>query len=391
EFILEECEKCGIYGKHMKVLVNGEEEGAVLHHHHHGDGHHHAHDHHHHHEDGHHHHHDHHHHHEDGHHHDHDHHHHHHAHNSMHGIEHIVRDHMAIDEHLKEDIINVYQIIAEAEAHAHQMPIDEIHFHEVGTMDAVADVTAVVYLMHKLKVDRVIASPVHVGAGHVHCAHGILPVPAPATAYILKGVPIYGGRIQSELCTPTGAALLKYFVDEFTDMPVMSVDSIGYGMGYKDFEQANCVRVLLGEVAGTTDCVIGLSCNVDDMTPEQLGYAMDVLLEQGARDVFITPIMMKKSRMGHLLTVITDQDHYDLMVKLIFTHTTTIGLREQIFDRHVLKREIIEVDTPLGVVRKKVSSGYGIKKEKWEYDDIQKIANEQGKTFDEIEKELNHF
>ncbi|MCR5345252.1 MAG: LarC family nickel insertion protein [Lachnospiraceae bacterium] len=226
EYILEESVKCGIKGSHMHVKVNGVEEDEHMHDHH---SHEHEHEHHEHHHD-----------------HEHDGHEHHHEHHGMHDIEHIV-SHINVSDKIKKDILSVYNLIAEAESDAHGCPISEIHFHEVGSMDAIADVTAVCFLMDKLNVEKVVASLVHVGAGTVKCAHGILPVPAPATAYILRNVPIYGGEIKSELCTPTGAALLKHFVSEFGNMPVMTTDRIGYGMGKKDFERANCVRVMLGD------------------------------------------------------------------------------------------------------------------------------------------------
>lgn len=242
--------KCGINGTHVKVLVNGEEEGELMLHHHHHDEHEHEHAHAHEHEHSHEHTHEHEHEHEHvhGYTHEHDHGHAHtHSHHGMADIEHIVMHHLDIPENVKHDIMAVYGEIAEAESVAHGKPIDEIHFHEVGTMDAVADITAVCLLIDMIKPEKIIASPVHVGSGTVRCAHGILPVPAPATAYILRGVPIYGGKIKSELCTPTGAALLKHFVSSFGDMPIISLEKIGYGMGYKDFPQANCVRAFLGE------------------------------------------------------------------------------------------------------------------------------------------------
>ena len=248
--------KCGINGTHVKVLVNGEEEGELMLHHHHHDEHEHCHEHSHEHTHEHEHEHEHEHTHEHGHEHSHEHHHDHehdhghahtHSHHGMADIEHIVMHHLDIPENVKHDIMAVYGEIAEAESVAHGKPIDEIHFHEVGTMDAVADITAVCLLIDMIKPEKIIASPVHVGSGTVRCAHGILPVPAPATAYILRGVPIYGGKIKSELCTPTGAALLKHFVSSFGDMPIISLEKIGYGMGYKDFPQANCVRAFLGE------------------------------------------------------------------------------------------------------------------------------------------------
>ncbi len=239
----EKSVKCGITGTHMSVKVHDVEEGEAHCHTHADHDHDHCHEHEHHHEHDH----EHDHHHDHDHHaHDHEHHHGHHHHSSLHDIEHIF-SHLALPEEVKQDALAVYKLIAEAESHAHGVPVSEIHFHEVGTMDAIADVTAVCLLLHKLHPEQIIASPVHVGAGTVRCAHGILPVPAPATAFILRGVPIYGGSIPSELCTPTGAALLKHFVTEFGNMPVMKVSQIGYGMGKKDFERANCVRILQGD------------------------------------------------------------------------------------------------------------------------------------------------
>lgn len=167
-----------------------------------------------------------------------------HHHRGMHEIEHIIED-LKLSQKVRSDVLAVYALIAEAESHVHGVPVTDIHFHEVGTMDAIADITAVCLLMERIAPQQVISSPVHVGSGHVHCAHGILPVPAPATAYILRDVPIYGGGIKGELCTPTGAALLKHFVTSFGNMPVMKTEMIGYGMGKKDFEAANCVRAFL--------------------------------------------------------------------------------------------------------------------------------------------------
>ncbi len=211
-FTPEKCIKCGIVGTHMSVTIRGVQEGEALHAH--GDhGHHHAHGHH---------------------------------HSNLHVIEHVF-SHLALPEQVKQDALAVYRLIAEAESAVHGVPVTQVHFHEVGALDAIADVAAVCLLMHTLAPEQITASAVHVGSGTVSCAHGRLPVPAPAAAYILKGVPIYGGSIRGELCTPTGAALLKHFVTKFGDMPVMRVSGIGYGMGRKDFEQANCVRVFLGE------------------------------------------------------------------------------------------------------------------------------------------------
>ena len=328
-FTAEKCEKCGIFGTHMKVTVHDEEEDG--HHHHHG---------------------------------------------CLADIRGIVSG-LPLPTIVKLDILAVYEEIAQAESHVHGVPVEHIHFHEVGTMDAIADVTAVCLLLHRLAPDKIIASPVHVGSGQVRCAHGILPVPAPATAYLLRGIPIYGGSIDGELCTPTGAALLRHFASEFGDMPVMKVHSIGYGMGKKDFPRANCVRALLGETEAPIDAIVELRCNVDDMTGEAIGFALEQLLGSGALDAFTVPVGMKKSRPGVLITVLCREEKKEAMVHLLLKHTTTLGVREFPCRRYALSRTMEVVNTLFGPVRKKVSSGYGVRREKLEYDDLAKIAKEQ--------------
>ena len=338
----EKSTKCGITGTHVSVKVHGEEESEDHHHHHHG---------------------------------------------SMEEIRTIVNG-LPIPAMVKLDVMAVYQEIAQAESFAHGVPVSHVHFHEVGAMDAIADVTAVCLLLHELDVDRIVASPIHVGSGSVRCAHGVLPVPAPATAYILKGVPIYGGSIRGELCTPTGAALLKHFAEEFGDMPPMRVTSIGYGMGKKDFERANCVRVMLGQTQEKPDSVLELSCNLDDMTGEAVGFALEQLMEQGALDAFTMAIGMKKSRPGILLTVLCREAEREKFIALLFQYTTTLGVRETVCRRATLRRRVETVDTPYGPVRKKVSSGYGISRGKYEYEDLAKIARETGKSIASVLEEL---
>lgn len=363
KFSRETSVKCGITGTHLQVTVHGEEEGAHDHHHAHSHDHHHDHAH--------------------AHHHDHAHSHHHHA--SLHDIEHIVRGHLSLPATVADNVMAVYHLIADAESKAHGKPVSEIHFHEVGTMDAIADITAVCLLMHRLAPDEIIVSPVHVGSGQVHCAHGILPVPAPATATILQDVPIYGGSIQGELCTPTGAALLKHFADSFGEMPVMRTSAIGYGMGKKDFPAANCVRALLGERSDASDDVVELCCNIDDMTGEAIGYAFDKLFAAGALDVYTIPIGMKKNRPGHLLHVICREADKDALVRALFAHTTTIGIRENRFRRYTLDRRIETIETADGPVRRKCSTGYGVSREKFEHDDLARIADAQGLSLREAE------
>ena len=348
EYKLESSVKCGITGSHMKVTWEGKEEGEEHHEHHHEHSHHH--------------------------------------HSGMHDIEHIVRDHINVPDKVKEDILAVYGLIAEAESHAHNRPVEEIHFHEVGTMDAVADVTAVCLLMYKLNPDRVVVSPVHVGSGQVRCVHGILPVPAPATAYILRNVPIYGGSVDGELCTPTGAALLKYFADDFAQMPVMRTEAVGYGMGKKDFTAANCVRAFLGESLDGGDTVTELNCNVDDMTAEEIGFAVNALFEAGALEVYTTAVGMKKSRPGTLITLLCRDEDKGKFAELIFKYTSTIGIREASYRRYKLERSVETVKTELGEVRRKVSGGYGVTREKFEYDDLAEIAAKHGMSMDEVRR-----
>lgn len=313
--------------------------------------------------------------------------HHHHHHSTMAGIASIIEG-LEIPAPVKEDMKAVYALIAEAEAHAHGMPVDQIHFHEVGTMDAVADIAGVCLLFHELGADQIIASPVHVGSGHVHCAHGILPVPAPATAHILQGIPVYSTQVQGELCTPTGAALLKHFVKEFREMPVMTTSKIGYGMGKKDFERANCVRAFLGDTAETGDEIAELSCNLDDMTAEAIGFAEEALFEAGALEVYTIPVGMKKSRPGILLTCMCRREDEEKMVELLFRHTTTLGVREHISRRFTLKRREETVETAYGPVRKKISQGHGVTRAKLEYEDLAAIAKKTGRPLEEIRKEI---
>lgn len=302
----------------------------------------------------------------------------HHHHSRPADVEELVRDRLHLPEAVKADVLAVYSLLAEAESRVHGVPVTDIHFHEVGTMDALADITAVCLLMRRLAPGRVAASPVHTGYGHVRCAHGILPVPAPATAYLLRGIPACGGWIEGELCTPTGAALLKYFVNDFGPMPLMRTEAIGYGMGKKDFPAANCLRAMLGESEGSADTVTELSCNVDDMTAEAVAFAVEKLLSGGALDVYTVPVGMKKGRPGTLIRALCRPEDAETMARLIFRHTSTIGIRLCELGRFVLDRRIETADTPYGPVRRKISSGYGVERVKYEHDDLARLADERG-------------
>lgn len=383
KYVIEDSEKCGIKGMHVRVLVDGIEEAPAdmdetfahkeMNDHMHNDHIHndHVHDH------------------QPG--------HHAHHHSSMHDIENIIQG-LDVNDNVKKNAVEVYKLIAEAESNVHGKTVDEIHFHEVGSLDAVADVVAVCYLIDGLNPDNIIASPVRMGYGHVHCAHGVLPVPAPATAFILQKMPVYAGELEGEFCTPTGAALLKHFVKEYGNMPVMSIENTGYGMGSKNFPIANCLRAYIGENADSDgmyekdkihDRIIELRCNLDDMAPEDIAYATELLMDEGACDVYTLNIQMKKNRPGIMLCCMCKRNEKEKFAGLIFKHTSTIGIREYECNRYILKRENIVIDTGYGKVQAKKSEGYGTKRIKAEYEDIARIAKETGLPISEVRKKIN--
>ena len=386
----------GIAGTHMKVTVHDQEEleHDHDHHKHEQDHHHHEHEHDHHHDHGHdHHHHDHDHDHgHDHHHHDHDHDHDHpHAHKHEHEHEHHhhhatpghiaeIIDALALPEEVKANARAVYDAIARAEAKAHGCPVGDVHYHEVGALDAVADVTGVCYAIYLLQPDRVVVSPVHVGSGTVKCAHGIMPVPAPATANLLAGVPVYGGEVMGELCTPTGAALLTHFAQSFGPMPPMSGSAVGCGVGTKVFAgRANCVRAFLGEDAQSANgSITELVCNIDDMTPEALAFAAARLLELGALDVYTVPGTMKKGRPGHVLTVLCEEDQEAELARAVLEQTTTIGLRVRRCGKYFLTPGSRTVETPWGPVQVKTAQGFGDSKAAPEYESAAALARANG-------------
>lgn len=358
--------KCGVCGTHVSVLVHGEEEEHHHHEHRHDHGH----------ESGH----------DEAHHgHSHEHHHHHHA--TVAEIGGIIES-LDLPQPVKDSAKAVYQRIAEAESTVHGQTMEHIHFHEVGTLDAVTDVVGVCMLMHELNVEKVIASPVHVGSGTVRCTHGVLPVPAPATALLLRGIPIYGGEIKGELCTPTGAALLKHFVQEFGPMPAMVPERYGYGMGTRDFPAANCVRATLGESGGAENEVVELACNLDDMTGEEIAFACERLLEAGALDVWTAPITMKKGRPAVMLSCLARPEQEQELTALMLRHTTTLGVRSHRWQRTVLERRVEAAETPLGTLHRKRAAGYGVSREKWEYEDLAAAAREHGLGLDEVKDKL---
>ena len=292
-------------------------------------------------------------------------------------IESIING-LNVSDKVKSDALAVYGLIAEAESKAHGKPVTDIHFHEVGTMDAVADIVGVCVLLEQIGPDRIIVSPLATGFGQIRCAHGILPVPAPATASIIEGIPSYSGDVEGELLTPTGAALLKHFADSFGPRPVMALTKTGYGMGRKDFPKANMLRTFIGEENSTDgNKIIEIRFNVDDMTGEEIGYATTLFMDSGALDVFTTPVYMKKNRPGVLITLVIKPEDKDRFVKLIFENTTTIGFRYIAMDRMRLDRREEKVMTKYGEVSVKISEGFGVTRVKPEYDDVAGIAGHQ--------------
>lgn len=364
---------CGVAGTHMAVTVHGEEEHEPGHGHHHGHeqehgrihahGHEHAHEH------------------------AHEHTHHHHHATPGHIAE--IIDGLALPESVKTNARAVYDAIAQAEARAHGCPVGDVHYHEVGALDAVADVTGVCYALNLLAPEQVVVSPIHVGSGTVRCAHGVMPVPAPATANLLEGVPAYGGAVQGELCTPTGAALLTHFADRFGPMPVMRTQGVGIGIGTKAFEQANCVRAFLGETEERGNGEITeLVCNIDDMIPEALAFACARLLELGALDVYTTPGTMKKGRPGHVLTVLCGPEREADLARHILAETTTNGLRVRRCGKYYLEPSFDRVQTPWGEVRVKRAAGFGVTHVKPEYADVAAIAEQQGIPYQRVIEEI---
>ncbi len=360
-------EKCGIWGTKMNVVILGQEETSER------------------------------------------------VHNHLHtGYQEMLEQigNLPVSASVKEHAKTVYTLIGNAESAAHHTDISQIHFHEVGTLDAIMDVVGCCLLIELLNPEQIIASPIHVGSGSVRCAHGILPVPAPATAELLKDIPIYGGSIDGELCTPTGAALLKHFSSQFTPMPPMTVEQTGYGMGAKDFDTANCLRAFWGNLSilpvpsprqlpgypsaaavksdgdkethpdyyteqfHSLDQILELSCNLDDMTPETISYATKLLRDAGALDVYTTPINMKKDRPGILLTVLCNVTEESRFSRLILTHTATRGIRIQPCYRRTLDVQFRKISTVYGEITIKISTGYGITKCKPEYEDVAAAARQ---------------
>jgi hypothetical protein len=294
-----------------------------------------------------------------------------------------------IADRAKQNASAVFQCLGEAEAKVHDVSIEKVHFHEVGAVDSICDIVGACIGLDLLDIGAVYSSPVNVGSGTVKTEHGVLPVPAPATSELLSGKPIYARGPALELTTPTGAAIASALAKEFGALPPMKVIASGYGAGDYDFpEHANVLRVLIGESSGAQESttVAVLEANIDDSSPEVLGYAMERLLESGALDVTLTSVMMKKSRPGTLLSVIARPEDRESLVRVMFAETSTLGLRIYSAERRVKERHSVEIATPHGMVRMKVAENGSFAPE---YEDCRKLARESGLPLKQIMAEAN--
>lgn len=320
-----------------------------------------------------------------------DHHHGHHVHASFKHIRHVIGE-SALSEAVKKTSLSIFAKVAEAEAKVHGRAVDEVAFHEVGAVDSIVDIVGAAVCLENLKVDRIYCSPVQVGGGFVECAHGTLPVPAPATVEILKGIPTRSGLVPFETTTPTGAAILAATVDLFTERLDFVATEIGYGIGSRDTEVPNVLRTFLGQVEegpAEADVEFGQAClietNIDDMSPEAYDAILEALFARGAQDVYLTPIIMKKSRPAIKISVLCDASRIAGIEEVLWLQTTTFGVRFHNVTKAMLRRDISEVDTRFGKISVK-NAYYGGRriKSKPEYEDCKKLAREKGVTIKEI-------
>ena len=296
-----------------------------------------------------------------------------------------------------ERALGIFQLLAEAEARVHDIPVDAVHFHEVGATDAIVDIVAAALCLEYLGVTRAFCTMLELGGGTVRCEHGLLPVPAPATAEILRGVPCREGGVDQEATTPTGAAILRHTVEQFGPPPVFSASRIGHGIGQKHFPIPNVLRLRLGRLEDTTgedyriEHGLEIQCNIDDMSPEAFQPLLAALFSAGARDAFLSPVLMKKSRPGSLLTVLGAPDRRDALLEILFRESTTIGVRVHEVRKFMLPRRMLSVSTSLGEVSVKIVRlpGGG---ERWklEHDQVQALAGRHGKSYLAVRAQLCH-
>ena len=315
-----------------------------------------------------------------------------HGHRSLHEIAHLI-GHSALSPAGKERAVAMFRRLAEAEAAIHQVPIDQVHLHEVGAIDSIIDIVGAVFALEWLGVDEIVSSPLNVGSGSVQIAHGTFPVPAPATLRLLNGVPVYSSGVPVELVTPTGALIVSTYARSFGPFPLMTVERIGYGAGTKDFDNVpNVLRVVIGErtveqaPSGSGEQIVKLECEIDDMSPQLFGPVSDRLFAAGALDVYLTAVLMKKGRPGTLLTVLAPPDRRESLCDLVFRETTTLGVRVETVFREVLDREWVEVPVDGGSVRVKVAGRRGeVLNAVPEFEDCVRIANATGRPVKSVQ------
>jgi pyridinium-3,5-bisthiocarboxylic acid mononucleotide nickel chelatase len=313
------------------------------------------------------------------------------AHHHHHHLKHIVAaiERSALSRQGKDRASGMFNRLGEAEAAIHNTSLERVHLHEVGALDSIIDIVGAVYGMEWLQVDRILSSPLNVGSGTIECAHGTYPVPAPATARLLKNVPVYAGDVTAELVTPTGALIVTEYAERFERLPSMRVQRIGYGAGDKDFKQhPNVLRILVGDTdeGGTTEQVVVMECEIDDMNPQLFGPLMDRLHAAGALDVYYASVQMKKNRPGTLVTVLAPPSLRASLAGILFAETTTIGVRYQEVQRECLAREVRTVDTSLGPIRFKIATRDGrVLNASPEFDDCARIAAARGVPIKEVQ------
>lgn len=345
----------GISGKYVNVIVDGKDEYGHIHHIH-----------------------------EDGAHH----HHHHHEHRNLNDVNKIINE-STLDERTKKLAKEIFLKVAVAESKVHGKSIEEVHFHEVGAIDSIIDIVGTAILINKINPDKIISSTVYEGHGFIECAHGKMSVPVPATSEIFANEKVIFKQIDvdTELVTPTGAAIISTLAENYSNMPEMSLEKIGFGIGSRDIGYSNLLKVYLGEAKAEKSDIYVIETNIDDSNGEELGYVMEKLFESNASDAFYTPIFMKKNRPAYKLEVICDKENLDDLLEIIFRETTTIGARFYKVDRVVLKREQVEIDTKYGkVLGKKVTTPKGETYIYPEYESIKEIAEKNHIPLKELYK-----
>jgi len=289
----------------------------------------------------------------------------------------------------KDRAIQLFRRLAEAEAAVHDMPVERVHLHEVGALDSIVDIVGTVFALEWLGAAHVVSSALNVGSGVVQCTHGTFPVPAPATARLLEGAPVYAGAVASELTTPTGALIVTSYASTFGPLPLMRIDQIGYGAGDKDFKgHPNVLRLLVGDADADVSAqpIVTIECEIDDMNPQLFGPLMDRVHAAGAYDVFYTAVQMKKNRPGTLVTVIAPPERRHEIAGLLFSETTTIGVRYREMRRECLEREVQVVDTPVGRIRFKVARrGSQMLNAAPEFEDCVRVATERGLPIKDVQ------